>query len=1419
MTARHIDPRSNRSLSRTLVSLVLATFLLSSFPARGVDDTLLMDEMAFVEKIAEMGYFKTARHARDQVKELPGLTQRQRAFMDLVEATINVKEILELEELATRKKKLEEAISFLKGIVEKLPTGSTLRVVAWGREVTTYIDVVEGYVEEIDRIRMDLEGGVGSAEPQKARLEKLIAHARDLAAQASELARTVQEEYFNVFYDRLNAAADEGNPAVREALYKSLETIFMSQVRYERAVAQLFVPHARLYPRTSERRRELFEEGYWFTMDIDEHHSKYLNANYFTPMNFIRLAGVVDQPLPEQGEAKEAQELQNLLGEIPESVTLIEETFEKNVVGEHKGRGVKVGQEDRPKCLYFKALSYYRLAKGAFARAEETEGAQATDWKKQGRDMLTRCRNALKEIDEGKDSVVGPVPSWLQKKASLDVKVPLMLLDARLSHEDEGEEAVAEMLVQAKQICDALILSPDQSWAEEAKKHMAVVTNLQKRYGVEGIETPGELIADADRLYSYYLKLKRQRPRRDPEARAEWEQERADTLRQMREGYLKAIRKLEEAEALPPAVRADYTAKAWYLVALASFYLEDYYHAYIANQHVLQAFPVDDYSAERFPGVERYRKYAARNVVGAASRQRKRTGAAFDRKMYAWSLIWKIRYETEMAKRRAEDPEGFGATEAAGAASVKDYWWAVAKEYERLRFYDEAYEWFSKAPADNRLHRLSFLMRGQVALKEAQARWAEAEDLKDEIKRLLGRDQEEVELLQRRRVEAQEEGDRWALVSVTDAKQFIAMVEQHQEKYPDLGALPPKQAAVREIIEQERNALYGGYLLVMQSKYNKEDYAAVRELWPRFKALEFEASKAEDIRMKAAFMQLSSLIEPLDFQTAPRDELVAVMEEAAEVYAIIEKEADALAAAAEEDEVATHPIALQAPIYLGQKYIQLANRFEGEDPARYAQYQRLAGEALGKNISVVENSLKYGLMVGNIFTDLEMYDRAEIVFDKVLKVWDTEEKLSEHTLPGRRDAARMVVEAHAFYALLGDEIATEMRNAFVKLVDLAAPAEGRPEYLAARKQIRDIRKDHAEIRKANPDQEMLRDLPEDIETFLSELDEALSYQRDILQAKRNLVMAKIDLQKWDEAKGLIDDLLASSKGDMYYRELRGEVLTSQIEAAEAWNEETKKLAEQAREVVAGLMSKRPAEGEPDLRADRGTRTWWEALALNYRVKAAEYILRKGEPEPAADQQKQGNKSIVEEAARTMKHMRMWQSNPRYNPSRSFQQQMDAVYQRLAEAGFEERGLSQQKLAELREQADSRAQEAADAQRQREEAARRQRESKMQQIRALETLEGRRKSARRYFRDNPRELPLFRAEYPEEINRWMGAEPAEEQAPPEDAEAEPEATGGAADGGAAGGEADAAEEAERGAAGEDAMDEDGLETPPAPDASE
>ena len=64
----------------------------------------------------------------------------------------------------------------------------------------------------------------------------------------------------------------------------------------------MYVNYARLYPRRSKEWERLFPDCYWFVRNADEWHNKGLPFNYVTPMLFLRLAGLMDEPLPKPKE-------------------------------------------------------------------------------------------------------------------------------------------------------------------------------------------------------------------------------------------------------------------------------------------------------------------------------------------------------------------------------------------------------------------------------------------------------------------------------------------------------------------------------------------------------------------------------------------------------------------------------------------------------------------------------------------------------------------------------------------------------------------------------------------------------------------------------------------------------------------------------------------------------------------------------------------------------------------------------------------------------------------------------------------------------------------------------------------------------------------------------------------------------------
>lgn len=1299
--------------------------------AEKVADDLLFREMAFIEKLAENGYFTLARDAQKVTKALPGLTQAQIAFLDLVRAKVNVQRILKEEELERRQKLVDESIRFLRTVIDKLPPGSALRVEAEGRVITTYISVGDGYLKEIERLRMDIRGKlVPDTEALEARVGKLLEMARAMYGTAEKGARDVQNLYKDLLYKLDDRIGMTDNQRLRKMYEKVMFTVVEREIAYEQQVATMYVNYGRCYDRTSAERARLYDDGYWFAKDLEEFYNVCFTANYITPMYFIQIAGMKDQPLPEE-EGGKPKEIKSLIGHIPEPAKLLTDTFVKLVVGEHANKTVRFGQGARPKCFYFFAQSWYRLAKGAYAQADANE-AEAERWAAQAETFVASCEKALVEIAEGADrSLVGPIPEFIRKTAQLEVRVPLLLLKAERAHRRGKTDSVAELLVQAKTVCDTFVLSPDQTWAESAKKRMMLTTALQKEFGVEGVRTPGEVLAEADRLYKRYAEDSRRRPR-DREKRAAWQDELNKLLVAIRDRYTEAIGLIEKSNSMDRGMRADYLAKSWYQVGLANLYLKDYYPSYVANQYVLQHFRFKKYPAGRYAGVDRYRRYAAKNVVAAAYRQRKRTKgkAPFDGKLYAWSLIWKLSYEAE----RPQEEDG-----AVGQGSIKEFYIAVGKEFMRIQRYQDAYEWFSRGTPDSKYYKLSYLMRAQAAMKVAERYEREVKRREADAKLAHERGEEGAAELKALVEAARAESQRYFARSVADANRYVEMVEANVKEYPDLDKLPAELEYKRAIWQQERNALFAGWLIQMTAKFNAGDYAAVREMASSFEQAKITGEKAHETKIKAYFMIFISMVQAVDPE---KDEVDAVLKAYQRGEEWERKIAKATEVALEDDPEGTETKpSLQAPLVLGDGYLKLARRVEESDPQKYEELRLAAGRQFKKATSVVEKNLPFALMVGRIFSDMELHKEAEEIYTKALNVWDTEEKAEAFGMPSKKVAEKAVADAARFYFVHGGQDKSEdMKTLHEELVAAAYGSKtDKPNYYLAVMKLNAIRVKHREVVNELPEDELLA---QGVVTrdFLADLRKAMDYRYQILTAKRNMVLAKVDMGQWDESLRLLEELLAKNPNEPEFLLLKGIVLVKRADQAESFDAQAQEDTAMAKNIAGQLTTRRPKKGAPQP-FGYGTRRWWDALALNYQAEVPELLAKKD-----------GGPEMQNKGAKVMKHIMMWQKNKK--TKENFKEKTKVVYERLAEAGYVELGLDPETIEKNRKAAAEREKKRLEMVAQRNEKVKSERKNKMRQLREWDDKAQVRKFFSDLEKDNPDEYRAFMEEYGDQIKKML-----------------------------------------------------------------
>ncbi|MHC4885973.1 MAG: hypothetical protein ACYTGH_12900 [Planctomycetota bacterium] len=1276
-------------LTALLFVLPLLTFSSSLSAATvKVDEKLLAKEMKFIEKIAKAGYFEAARAARDRAKDLPGLTQAQKTYLDLVQAKIDVQEIVKEKDLAAREDRLSKSIDFLNGLVEKLPNGSILRVQAGAKLIMTYVEV---------------------AETGQADLAKMAQAAHEKAAEGADPVRRDMLTIFDNLIDRMGMIDD---PKRMQFYLKQLEVIFVAMEEFDHAVAAMYPNWGLTYPRGSEDRKKIFEKGYWYNTDVSEIHAQAYQdlpnyVDYNMVMTKIRLGSLMDQPYellaPKKNGDKDAPEVvENLLANIPAPLTLMSRSFKEEVIGKFAGKTVEVGQEARPRCLYYFGLGWLDMAKGAYALLDKAgdDAKKKRVYTEYAEKMIAGCDKVLEEFEKEK-SVVGPIPDFVKEAVEMDLRIPLLLLQAQRAFKEKNKSGAKAHLSYAKGTVGNMLLDPDPMRKQAAQRRMVVVKSIIDDLVPElnKERTAAEAIFEAERIHKAYRAAKlRKAPKKDVN----------ELLANMRERFMEAKTLLTKSK-LPRKIRAEYGSKCWYYIGLSSLYLGDYYEAFIANQHILQAYREVRYPAARYPQLERYRGFAARNVVTAAYKQHKVTKENYDRALYADSIIWRLSYESS-----APSPDGKSKENV-------DFYYVVGENFLKSRQFEKALYWFAKVPETSKLYRLSFLQRGQANLKKALTFEDEAKKLVKKAAKITKTQPDEAMEMEAAAGTLREEAKPWYKAAAEASQRFISEHEKYAARFADGKEEMPLHQKV--IFGQEARNKFAGFLLLMQVEFGAENWDNVLSWAERLTEDSVPESMRGAVLPVSNLMHFLAIIKKIDIEKDPVADLATKLNKAQEVRSLIGKYAEA-----------DDPTALQAIMVQGDHWLKLAGRAKG-DETKAKEYRLKAGEAFVEAIEVVDKNVNFAIVMGPIFTEQGMYDKAEAIYDRAIEKWDTDEK--RPPMPLRKEVEFAAKSIDAKY--LGQS--GQMKDLHTDLKNLLFPKDrnAQPEDLLALAKINQIVEEAKKMNVPGVPELPTKDL-------MARLKTAVRFRNTMLRVKSGLILAKADSQKWDEAMKLADDVLKISKGDKRIQLLKATVHIRRAEKAGDLAKATADLTTGSKMIAKLTFNKKD-------KFIKFSAPWWDAMALFYEANKIKYLYA---PKGA---------TAVKKVPSEMRMIKMWQGG-RTKPSELFMDRTNAVYAAYQEAGFKEKQLNQSKMAELDKQSAAGKERLDRLQRQQEGKAQKKRASMINHLSTKAKPEERKQYMLRQKTEAPAMYEAYWREFPKKMEEWGLPKPPPEKKEPE-----------------------------------------------------
>jgi tetratricopeptide (TPR) repeat protein len=470
--------------------------------------------------------------------------------------------------------------------------------------------------------------------------------------------------------------------------------------------------------------------------------------------------------------------------------------------------------------------------------------------------------------------------------------------------------------------------------------------------------------------------------------------------------------------------------------------------------------------------------------------------------------------------------------------------------------------------------------------------------------------------MEARAVALRDEAKPWYRAAAESSQRFISEHEKYAARFADGKEEMPLHEKI--IFEQEAKNKFAGFLLLMQVEFGAENWDSVLSWAERLTEDSVPESMRGAVLPVSNLMHFLAIIKKLDIEKDPVETLAVQLDKAQKVRSLIGKYADA------ED-----PTALQAIMVQGDHWLKLAGRAKG-DEAKAKVYRLNAGEAFVEAIEVVDKNVNFAIVMGPIFTEQGMYDKAEEIYDRAIEKWDTEEK--RPPMPSKKEVAFAATSINAKYLGQGGQ----MKDLHTDLRDLLFPKTRgvQPDDLAAIAKINQI---VAEGKKMNVPG--VEELP--TKDLMARLKTAVRFRNTMLRVKSGLILAKADSEKWDEAMALADDVLKISKGDKRIQLLKATVHIRRADKAGS-------LAKAKEDLTVGSNLIATLTFHKKKKLPKFSASWWEAMALFYEANKIKYLY---EPK---------GKTAKAKVPAEMRMIKMWQRG-RNKPTELFIDRTNALY--------------------------------------------------------------------------------------------------------------------------------------------------------------
>ncbi len=868
------------------------------------------------------------------------------------------------------------------------------------KELKKEIDALNEKFQPLQEEAKQLEAAKGSVVDAAV----VAGKAREYYANGLSVGKPVYKKLDEKFWDVMGEHDAAENRREQREILKRLEAAFGQRINFSHKMENAYATRLLLYERGTPDHRQAVEEGNQFIDTVRLDYDMYLPSDKWVYIQWIRVLSHqnddLDKPKMEDEEWMSDEEKEQARGDALHYLWPTARMrfvwyyhfttkLDKFRPKDQRGAAFRASEDAKVRGMYFYAQSCLRAARGHYALADREPVAEKKKKLEAHADsLLAESEEWLGECLKAR-SKVGPVPQTVRLSARLKIKTKFHVLKAERLMKAGKKDAAVEEVQKALAEPGKVMMEGGRAWRHVVQDRIRLVSAHGKRIVGEEIEQKGgavQKLAEADEAYSEAIKSKSLTRRRELYGKA-------------RDFYIEVAEIAKQYDDRNK--RASWLPRTLFRIGICAWQAEDYLTGYFVNFALAREFASDHYPEDAYPTAREYATRSLGNLHACAGKLLDE-----DEKSEARRTLYADQLFLRMARDPNPDPR----------LVVK-----LIDTLKKLRMYKQALSLIEDVPPDHLYYRMAILLAAdihQTIMKQAQRVVEKIETRVAENERELTEDEQAI-VAEKKPIIEEHSAKAEEFASI-----FVKMVDERP---------PNPTEEQKNVYQMEDDAIPGAFMIPINNQFQRGEYekvlVATKNYVEKIKSLQRLNEEARHRYIALAhWLALLSHYRQVDPKADPLEQVAGALQAAEGVLPALEaaeaaarraqEKAEAEAATAEADaagegeageegeaaaasgtqQIKRQEYAPQAYIMLGSAWNNIANRYfkkhkpeeadlSDADQQVYDDYRKRAAGLFGRAEGIAYLRRGIGMHIGKIYYELEMYERAVDMYDKVIQYW------------------------------------------------------------------------------------------------------------------------------------------------------------------------------------------------------------------------------------------------------------------------------------------------------------------------------------------------------------------------------------------------------------------------------------------------